>query len=202
MKTRHLLVCGLITLCSAAILSQTLPSTSPAKAPRQSVGGSSGEAQIFTLQGKRYRAKISHEEVSAGPDWRPALALPLRLSQAEEVARAELDKWLPGTSGGEVTELRLKRLRGDDKWYCAVRLAPTAKDVGSREDSFCLLMNLSGTPGTWNYRLIGRVSMMTGPLNLSLEQTAAPSVFHRGGRFAAPALRHGVAPSGCGSVLR
>ena len=147
MKTNHLLIGGLITLCSAAIFSQTLPSTFPANPPRQRVGHSTGEAQIFTLQGKRYRAEIGHEEVSAGPDWRPALPLPLSLSKAEEIARAELDKWLPANSGWQVTDLRLKRLRGDDKWYCAVRLAPAVKDAGSREDSFFVLINLSGTPG-------------------------------------------------------
>jgi hypothetical protein len=75
------------------------------------------------------------------------LPLPLSLPKAEGIARAELDKWLPGNSGWEVTEVRLERLRGDDKWYFAVRLAPEVNKPTPGEDSFVVMLNLSGEPG-------------------------------------------------------
>src|ERR1051325_2037884 len=133
MRNLKLLLIGAMTSVAALSLSQRLPSAAPPEVPAPYVLRSSrtdGEVTVFRLQGKRYRAKISREEVYAGPDWRPSMPLPLNFAEAEEIARAELHKLLVDDSGWQVMDLRLRRIHGNDhpKWFYAVGLAPTMND--------------------------------------------------------------------------
>ncbi len=150
MKTRQLLLIGLIAFCATAVLSQTLPSTPPSKGTGQYVlSNRNGEIWRFQLGGKHYRARITREEVDAGPDWRPSMPVPLSLAKAEELARAELHKLGTDDTGWEVTAFHLKRLQGSaqPKWYYVVAMAPAATNGKAGSDSFLVLITLSGKQG-------------------------------------------------------
>ena len=152
-KLRFLLT-GLVGVCATMMFSQTLPSTLPSTGSRYygvSSTSSAGETWLFQIAGKHYRAKISLPEVTAGPDWRPSMPLPLSLAKAEEIARAELRKLGVDDWGWDITDLHLKRLRGSNQpqWYFIVGLAPVpvVGNTAAPGDSFFAVISLSGKAG-------------------------------------------------------
>ena len=117
MKNPLFVAAILLALTGALAISQDLPSTLPSRnrqyymaVPPQAQG-----AWLFQIAGKHYRAKITHDEVKAGPDWKPAMPLPLSFSKAEEIARAELKKLVGDSASWEVTDLQLKRIANEDQ---------------------------------------------------------------------------------------
>lgn len=147
------LLTGLGVLSAATVLlSQTLPSTLPSKGPKIYRGSSAeyaGEMWLFHVGDKHYRARITKEEISSGPSWRPTMPMPLSLAKVEEISRAELRKLGVDDGDWEMTDLHLKRLRGNDqpKWYYVVRLAPRLGDDNAASDSFFVVISFSGKPG-------------------------------------------------------
>ena len=137
-------------LSATVLLSQTLPSALPSQGPKIYKGSSAeyaGEMWLFQLGDKHYRARITKEEILAGPEWRPTVPPPLSLARAEEIGRGELRKLGVDDAGWEVTDLHLKRLRSSDqaKWYYVVRLAPREDNAAS--ESFFAVISFSGKPG-------------------------------------------------------
>ena len=118
MKNSRLVAAILLALSGALALGQGVPSNVPSRGrqyymppPRQL----QGEAWLFHIGGKHYRAKLTDDEVKAGPDWGPSIPLPLSFSKAEEIARAELKKLVGDTASWEVTDLQLKRIANQDQ---------------------------------------------------------------------------------------
>ena len=152
MLKRQLLIIGGAFVCSALILAQTLPSTVPLATqehqPRAPLNVP-GIAWIFNLNGKKYEAKITRDQVADGPEWTPAAPLPLTFAKVEEIARAELRKLVSDDSTWEVTELNLRRLtkESESKWYYVVKLTPRSIDRGVSPESFCLPISFSGEIG-------------------------------------------------------
>jgi hypothetical protein len=149
----------LLALTGAVALSQSLPSALPSRnrqyymaAPPQ------GHAWLFHIGGKHYRAKITHDEVKAGPDWKPSMPLPLSFSKAEEIARAELKKLVGDTASWEVTDLQLKRIpsEGQPRWFYVIGMAPREESSPQEHDSFFAVMNLSGVLGKTEEDTAGR----------------------------------------------
>ena len=163
----------LLALTGALAISQDLPSALPSR-NRQYYGGlpTQAHAWLFQIAGKHYRAKITHDEVRAGPDWKPSMALPLSFSRAEEIARAELNKLIGDSASWEVTDLQLKRIAYEDqpiwttpslegtglelegslsgyqaKWFYVIGMKPTEGSSRQKHDSFFAVMNLSGVVG-------------------------------------------------------
>jgi hypothetical protein len=112
---------------------------------------------------------MTRDLMRAGPDWTPAMPLPLSFGKAEEIARAELKKLVPDADSWEVTDIDLKRSEDPRKWYYLIGLKPGASGVEPNSDSFFTdgydlkpagasakpnsdsffaLMNLSGEVGT------------------------------------------------------
>jgi hypothetical protein len=152
MRKPQLLLIGLIIFSASILLSQTVPSTLPSKGPKIFSATSAdyaGEMWLFHVGAKHYRARITKEEIIAGPDWRPSTPLPLSLSKAEEIARVELRKLGVNDVGWDVTDLHLKRLRANDqsKWYYVVGLGPAVPKDAAAHDSFFAIISLSGNPG-------------------------------------------------------
>jgi hypothetical protein len=150
MKRSLLVAAILFALAGALALSQSLPSTLPSRnrqyymaAPPQ------GHAWLFHIGGKHYRAKITHDEVKAGPDWKPSMPLPMSFSKTEEIARAELKKLVGDTASWEVTDLQLKRIPGEDQpgWCYVIGMAPREESSQQKHDSFFAVMTLSGVVG-------------------------------------------------------
>jgi hypothetical protein len=151
MKTPQLLLTGLIALAATLMFSQTLPSTFPSMPPKYAGGPEFPPPQTwyFQLGGKHYSTRITRRFIDAGPDWSPSLPLPLSMTKAEEIARAQLRKLGTDDLGWEVTDLSLKRLSPDYrlKWFYMVRLEPTVGTSNSPSDSFLVAINLSGDVG-------------------------------------------------------
>ena len=173
MKNPLFVAAILLALTGALAISQDLPSTLPSR-NRQYYMGLPPQAQawLFQIAGKHYRAKITHDEVRAGPDWKPSMALPLSFSKAEEIARAELNKLIADSASWEVTDLQLKRIANEDqpiwttsslegtglefegslsgyqaKWFYVIGMKPTEGSSRQKHDSFFAVMNLSGVVG-------------------------------------------------------
>jgi len=174
MKNPLFVAASLLALTGALAISQDLPSTLPSR-NRQYLAvppQPQGHAWLFHIAGKHYRAKITHDEVRAGPDWKPSMALPLSFSKAEEIARAELKKFVGDSTSWEVTDLQLKRIANEDrpiwttpslegtgleferglnayqaKWFYVIGMKPTEGSSRQRHDSFFAVMNLSGVVG-------------------------------------------------------
>jgi hypothetical protein len=152
MLKRQLLIIGGAFVCSALILAQNLPSTVPSATrehePRAPLSVQ-GFGWVFNLNGKKYEAKISNDQIADGPEWTPAVPLPLTFAKVEEIARAELRKLVSDDSTWELTELNLRRLSNDteSKWYYVVKLTPRSVDRGVIPDSFYLPISLSGEIG-------------------------------------------------------
>ena len=69
MKNRNLIAAILLALTGAAALSQEVPSTLPSKNRQyHSAAPALGYRWLFHIEGKHYKATISHDEVKAGPD--------------------------------------------------------------------------------------------------------------------------------------
>jgi hypothetical protein len=165
----------LLALTGALANSQDLPSTLPSRNRQYYMGlppQPQAQAWLFHIAGKHYRAKITHDEVRAGPDWKPSMALPLSFSKAEEIARAELNKLVGDSPSWEVTDLQLKRIANEDqpiwttpslegtgleferglngyqaKWFYVIGMKPTDGSSRQKHDSFFAVMNLSGVVG-------------------------------------------------------
>lgn len=151
MKTAQLVLIGVAVCFAALIFGQTPPSTLPlATGEHRSAGPlSAGEAWLFNFAGKKYEAKITHQQAAASPQWTPAAPLPLSLAKAEETARAEVRKVGGDDSMWDVTELDLRRLRDEPepKWFCLVGLSPREGSTNAASDSFCVPISFSGEPG-------------------------------------------------------
>ncbi len=156
----------LLALTASLAISQDLPSTLPSRnaqtyvAARPSASEGHASLFLFYIGGKRYSARICHDEVKAGPDWKPSMPLPLSYSKAEEIARTELKKLAGDPTSWEVTDLQLRRIPSEDqpKWFYVVTMEPREQFymIGSaprprasvqRHDSFIAVMNLSGVGG-------------------------------------------------------
>ena len=141
-----------LALSGALALSQSVPSTFPSRNRQYYLAPPpqpQGQAWLFHIGGKHYRAKITHDEVKAGPNWEPSMPRPLGFSKAEEIARAELKKLIGDTASWEVTDLQLKRIPSEDqpRWFCVVGMAPREESPQQKRDSFFAVMNLSGVTG-------------------------------------------------------
>ena len=175
MKNSPLVVAILLALTGALAISQDLPSTLPSRNRQYYMGlppQPQAQAWLFQIAGKHYRAKITHDEVRAGPDWKPSMALPLSFSKAEEIARAELEKLVGDSASWEVTEVQLKRIPNEDqpiwttpslrgtglefqrslnedqaKWFYVIGMQPSEGRSRQKHDSFFAVMNLSGVVG-------------------------------------------------------
>jgi hypothetical protein len=175
MKNSLLVAAMLLALAGALAISQDLPSALPSKNRQYYMAPPpqpQGYARLFHIGGKYYRAKITHDEVKAGPDWKPSIPLPLSFSKAEEIARAELKKLVGDSASWEVTDLQLKRIPNDDqpiwfepsltgtglefqrslnedqaKWFYLIGMEPTEGTSRQKHDSFFAVMNLSGVVG-------------------------------------------------------
>jgi hypothetical protein len=175
MKNSLLVAAILLALTGALAIGQDLPSTLPSRNRQYYMAvppQPQGHAWLFHIAGKHYRAKITHDEVKAGPDWKPSMPLPLSFSKAEEIARAELKKLVGDSASWEVTELQLKRIPNDDqpiwsdpsltgtglesqrslnedqaKWFYLIGMEPTEGSSRQKHDSFFAVMNLSGVVG-------------------------------------------------------
>ena len=175
MKNSTLVATILLALSGALALSQSVPSTFPSRNRQYYMAARpqpKGQAWLFHIGGKHYRAKITHDEVKAGPDWKPSMPLPLSFSKAEEIARAELKKLVGDSASWEVTDLQLKRIPNDDhplwfepsltgtglefqrglkedqaKWFYLIGMEPTEGSSRQKHDSFFAVMNLSGVVG-------------------------------------------------------
>jgi hypothetical protein len=169
MKNSPLVAVILLALTGALAISQDLPSALPSR-NRQYYGGLPTQPQahawLFHIVGKHYRAKITHDEVRAGPDWKPSMPLPLSFSKAEEIARAELNKLVGDSPSWEVTGLQLKRIPNEDepiwtipslegtgleserglngyqaKWFYVIGMEPTEGSSRQKHDSFFAVLN-------------------------------------------------------------
>jgi hypothetical protein len=151
MKNSPLVAAILLALTGALALSQSLPSTLPSRNRQYYMAAAPlhGHAWLFHIGAKHYRAKITHDEVTAGPDWKPSMPLPLSFSKAEEIARAELKKLVGDTASWEVTDLQLKRIPNEDqpRWFYVIGMAPGEESSPQKHDSFFAVMNLSGVVG-------------------------------------------------------
>jgi len=138
MRKRQLLLIGGVAFFGALIFAQTLPSTLPSVKRPLGPRPGGGEARLFHLNGKKFVAKMTQEEVISGPEWTPPAPLPLGLAQAEEIARRELRKLVANESTWEVTEFDLRRLRhqGNPKWHYAVSLRPALGRTNAGSDFF------------------------------------------------------------------
>ena len=173
MKNALLAAAVLSALTGALAISQDLPSALLSR-NRQYYGGlpTQAHAWLFQIAGKHYRAKITHDEVRAGPDWKPSMPLPLSFSKAEQLARAELNKLVADSASWEVTDLQLKRIPDEDqpiwttpslagtgleferglngdqaKWFYLIGMEPTEGSSRQKHDSFFAVMNLTGVVG-------------------------------------------------------
>jgi len=152
MQTRPLLIIGAISLCAALLFAQTLPSTLPLATrehQRPSPNGGQGFGWQFNLNGKKYEAKITREQIEAGPKWTPSAPLPLSLAKAEEIARDELRKLVSDDATWELTEFNLRCLNDqtEPKWYYVVKLKHKMQDRGVMPDLFILPISFSGELG-------------------------------------------------------
>jgi len=167
MKNSLLVAAILLALTGALAISQDLPSTLPSRNRQYYMAvppQPQGHAWLFHIAGKYYRAMITHDEVKAGPDWKPSMPLPLSFSKAEEIARAELNKLVGDSASWEVTDLQLKRIPNDDqpiwfdpsltgtglefqrslnedqaKWFYLIGMEPTEGSSRQKHDSFYLI---------------------------------------------------------------
>jgi hypothetical protein len=153
MQKSQLLIIGGTFLCGALICAQTLPSTVPLAArehqPRAPIDLNEGFGWVFNLNGKKYEARISRDQIASGPEWSPSVSLPLNFAKAEEIARTELRKLVSYDSAWEVTELNLRRLdrETESKWYYIVKLMPKVRDRNVISDSFVMPIGFSGAAG-------------------------------------------------------
>ena len=150
MRTRYLVLTGCACFTAACILAQVLPSTVPlASREHQVPAPIQGFSWMFSVNGQKFQAKITHEQIYDSPEWTPASSLPLTFAKAEEIARSELRKLVKDDSTWELTELSLRRLAEDDgsKWYYVVKLMPKRRGPGEIPDSFYLPISFSGTAG-------------------------------------------------------
>jgi hypothetical protein len=150
MKDSPLVAAVVLALTGTFTLSQSLPSTLPSRSREYYVAAPPpAHAWLFQIGGKHYRATITHDEVKAGPDWKPSMPLPLSFEKAEEIARAELKKLVGGTASWEVTDLQLKRNPGEDqsRWFYVIGMARREEGSQQKHDSFFAVMNLSGVVG-------------------------------------------------------
>ena len=137
MKTSRVITAVLLVL-SGTLLSQTLPSTLPPKSRPGFVAAraTTASARLFHIGGEHYRATMTHDLMQAGPDWTPAMPLPLSFGKAEEIARAELKKLVPEADSWEVTDIELKRDDDPRKWYYLIGLKPGASGAAPNSESF------------------------------------------------------------------
>jgi hypothetical protein len=175
MKNSLLVAAILLALTGALAMSQSLPSTLASRNREYYAGGPAQPQEhswVFHIGDKFYRAKITHDEVRLGPDWKPSMPLPLSFAKAEEIARAELKKLVDDSASWEVTELQLKRIPDADqpiwttpsltgtglefqrnltedqvKWFYLIGMEPSEGSSRQKHDSFFVAMNLSGTAG-------------------------------------------------------
>lgn len=175
MKNSALAAAILLALTGAPAFSQSLPSTLPSRNREYYAGVPAqpqGHSWLFHIAGKYYRAKITHDEVRLGPDWKPSMPLPLSFSKAEQLARAELNKLVADSASWEVTDLQLKRIPDEDqpiwttpslagtgleferglngdqaKWFYLIGMEPTEGSSRQKHDSFFAVMNLTGVVG-------------------------------------------------------
>jgi hypothetical protein len=175
MKNSLLVAAILLTLTGALAISKSLPSALPSR-NREHYAAVPAQPQeqswVFHIADKFYRAKITHDEVRLGPDWKPSMPLPLSFAKAEEIARAELKKLVDDSASWEVTELQLKRIPDEDqpiwtipsltgtglefqrshtedqaKWFYLIGMKPREGSSRQKHDSFFVAMNLSGAVG-------------------------------------------------------
>lgn len=148
MKKSWIPISIFLALSGVLVVSQTLPSTLPSMDRQGYVSARSpGAAWVFDIAGKHYRAKITRDEVNAGPDWGPFMDLPLSFTQAEQIARTELKKLVADAASWSVNDFQLKRIPGESKWFFVIGMRPPVSGF-DRSDSFFAVMNLSGNLGT------------------------------------------------------
>jgi len=93
-----LLPIGFSVLTAIVLFGQTAPRTLPSKGPKwigPPLAGSDlngVEFRPFHFSSKEYTALLSRRDVLSGPDWNPALPLPVSLGRIEQAARSELPK--------------------------------------------------------------------------------------------------------------
>ncbi|HZR18350.1 MAG TPA: hypothetical protein VFE51_13740 [Verrucomicrobiae bacterium] len=142
-------------LCAGLIFAQSLPSTVPLATQEHQFARRHeflGFSWQFSVNGKKYSANLSREQISAGPGWSPDSPLPLTLAKAEQMARVDLRKLVGDDAAWEVTELSLQRLRDETepKWYYLVKLMPKHRETNVISDLFVFPISLSGEPGQVN----------------------------------------------------
>lgn len=162
MRKHQLLLFGGLAFCAAAMLAQTLPSTTFPPAERSGYRGIYGgdrpqweaERRRFYLGGREYLCGIYPEKNTLGPKWESSSPLPIGLAKAEEIARSELRKLVAEEPRWVVTDFQISRFGHRPNWYYAVTLKPELEAVGVRSESFTVLVDFSGKAG-----LIGRLAV-------------------------------------------
>jgi hypothetical protein len=150
MRTHQLLLFGTLALSTGLMLAQDLPSAlPPSQLPRYAGGSHSGPEMVTRTSyvgGKAYLSML--KETRVRPEWESSAPLPLSLSKVEEVARTELCKLGADELWWFVTDFQICRFGRGTNWYYAVTLKPELQPVGERPESFTLLVDLSGNPGS------------------------------------------------------
>jgi hypothetical protein len=136
--------------------SQTPPSSLPPRVlPKIILPTSEGGTRTllhspdFYIGGKQYRSTLDLSVDKSNSEWAPSSPLPIALTTAEEIARAELRKLVDGESKWQVTDFQISRSGPGANWYLAVTLEPEVQVVAETlpPDSFTALLDFSGKPG-------------------------------------------------------
>jgi hypothetical protein len=139
------------TFVAAVVSSQTPPSTVPlaAREHRPAASWTTGDVWHFKVGATNYQAEILYAQVATGPEWKPAMPLPVDLAKAEQIARGELRKLVGDDSTREIAEFQIRRLRGQvqSRWLYVIRLTPATTDPRSSLDSFVIPVSFDGQRG-------------------------------------------------------
>ena len=147
MRKYQLSIFGL-SCCAAVVLAQTLPPTLPTPNKQGYDGGAPRVGPVrrtSQIDGKEYVSILEQPAVS--PDWESSTPLPITLSAAEKLARAELAKVVADESGWITTDFQISRFGAGPSWYYSVTLKPALQLSGERAESFTILVDFSGKPG-------------------------------------------------------
>jgi len=145
---------SLVCLAVLAIAQTPPPTLPPGSLPKVGIGPSVGkrpaiETRTFFLGGKQYRSILNGPAPSSGGGWTSASPLPIGLAKAEEIARAQLGKFVTDESSWQVSDFHIGRFADQPNWYFSVTLDPVVQVVGGElpPDSFTVLLDFAGTPG-------------------------------------------------------
>ncbi len=103
----------------------------------------------FEFEGQKYRVALRHQQILSGPEWNPALPLPLGFAEVENIARQQLRKLGAEDEALQITALQLQRLRdtAQSRWYFAVTFRSALDVRGEPFDRITFLVSLQGEPG-------------------------------------------------------